>query len=96
MCHAPQLPPAKSDYNSPEEEGGGGRGGTESTTWLETAGGRNKALRANIMLSAIGTATSWRYRGDLNAAESFACELIIEKGSRGRPEPLHKIGMCHS
>ena len=41
MCHAPQLPPAKSDYN-PEEEGGG----TESTTWLETAGGRNKALRA--------------------------------------------------
>ena len=25
---------------------GGRRGGTESTTWLETAGGRNKALRA--------------------------------------------------
>ena len=48
MCHAPQLPPAKSDYNSPEEGGGGG--GTESTTWLETAGGRNKALRAKIFL----------------------------------------------
>ena len=25
-----------------------------------------------------------------------ACVLIIEKGSKGRPEPLHKIGMCHS